>query len=131
VLIPDTLRVYSIRSFFSLAYSLHALVRLFKVNLYLARGMIFMIDGINRVLEDDSYYFSKGFTLNLILTDLPTLFFMTSFSIFIYYFAKLTMQVESFKSNTSYYAAFLDDGKDGNLEDKRQKLLPYSFEDPT
>ena len=35
--------------------------------------------------------------------DLPTLFFMTTFSIFIYYFAKLTMQVEQFKSSSRYF----------------------------
>ena len=56
-----------------------------------------MLDGVNRAYQREEYFGSKGFTLVLILLDLPTLFFMTSFSIFIYYFAKLTMQVESYK----------------------------------
>jgi hypothetical protein len=55
--------------------------------------------------------------------DLPTLFFMTSFSIFIYYFAKLTMQVESFKMSSLYYAPMLEDNQLGFYDDKTQNLL--------
>jgi hypothetical protein len=58
--------------------------------------------------------------MSLILMDLPTLFFMTSFSFFIYYFAKMTMQVESYRSRDLYYAPVLDDeNRATRLEDKR------------
>lgn len=50
--------------------------------------------------------------------DLPTLFFMSSFSFFIYYFAKLTMQVESYKSSSLYYAPGMEEEK-SCYDDKR------------
>ena len=58
--------------------------------------------------------------------DLPTLFFMTSFSVFIYYFAKLTTQVEQFKQKSGKSlltgANDLDENING-FDDKRVHLL--------
>jgi len=53
--------------------------------------------------------------------DLPTLLYMTSFSIFIYYFAKLTMQVESMKTKHFYQEEELS--HNNTFDDKRQLLL--------
>ena len=58
---------------------------------------------------------NDSLTLSQILMDLPTLFFMTSFSVFIYYFAKLTMQVERFKQKGG---KSLIAGVDLDLEDR-------------
>ena len=58
--------------------------------------------------------------------DLPTLFFMTSFSVFIYYFAKLTMQVEKFKQKggKSLLVGGNHDNEDGEgFDEKRVHLL--------
>ena len=58
--------------------------------------------------------------------DLPTLFFMTSFSVFIYYFAKLTMQVEKFKQKggKSLLIGGNHDNEDGEgFDEKRVHLL--------
>ena len=55
--------------------------------------MTYVIDVFDSVLIGNGEV-SKGYRITQILMDLPTLLLMTSFSIFIYYFSKLTIQVE-------------------------------------
>jgi len=89
------------------------------IHAFIGRAAIFTFDGVSRLISGEHYDQQHGLTLSLILIDLPTLFFMTSFSFFIYYFAKLTMQVETYRSKDLYYAAVLDDENKSRLDDKR------------
>jgi hypothetical protein len=68
----------------------------------------------------DAYFNQDSILLSQILMDLPTLVFMTSFSVFIYYFAKLTMQVEGQKARNTELEI---EASREIFDEKRQLLL--------
>ena len=71
-------------------FKLAFLVGLFLTNF--VRCVILLYDSFSKAnLSDEE---SRNQTLGFVLMDLPTLGLMTSFSLFIYYIAQLTLQLE-------------------------------------
>ena len=68
----------------------------FFIGIFLAnagRSFVLIYDVLNHSLGQSETKIRTG-SVALSFTDLPTLFLMTSFSLFIYYIAQLTIQLE-------------------------------------
>ena len=68
------------------------LIGLFLTNLL--RCIILIYDGLSHTVYEKSESQIRSSTVALAYMDLPTLGLMTSFSLFIYYIAQLTVQLE-------------------------------------
>ena len=96
-----------------------------SLKLMLVRAVTLMLETIDHFRMGYEFYHMRVLHVSQALMDMPTLLYMTSFSIFIYYFAKLTMQVESMKSKHFYQEEELSHGV-ATFDEKRQLLLDSS-----
>ena len=93
------------------------LIGLFLTNLL--RCVILLYDGLSHQVYEQSDDEIRSSTVALAFMDLPTLGLMTSFSLFIYYIAQLTLQLEM-----EQLGLFEDENT--NAHHRRQMLLHHN-----